>query len=222
MKIGLLYKTEIAEHKEFVANIAKQTSRELFTSDCIPDDAAGFCDELGIDILFISCDNRRKEIQRYLNLCRDLRLPYVFLTDTMPHLRPLAGLLSPVTMFEEEVHKAEVLGHLNRFTGAQITLLQANDYGSRAEQNTNKIITALNARGVQAEVLKARKDSFSVGRESAERGRKLSADMLVVTASRDYGLDDIFFGPQELHIIRHSNIPVMLLNPRGDLYSLCD
>jgi len=46
--------------------------------------------------------------------------------------------------------------------------------------------------------------------------------MIIVSASRDYGLDDILFGPKEYHVVKKSDIPVLLVNPRGDLYALCD
>ena len=46
--------------------------------------------------------------------------------------------------------------------------------------------------------------------------------LLVLTTSREYGLDDILFGPPERHAIQRSQVPVMLINPRADLFSLCD
>lgn len=226
MRIGLIYKGKVKEeHEEFVANLVSQTSRELYKTDVQPQDADAMeqlCDKESIDIMCISCRNNRREIQHYLDLCRNLRLPYLFLTETMTMPKQLKKTVSPITMLEEEAHKAEILTHLKRFTGTDILLLIANDYGSRAEQNTNKILTSLRTLGFTAETLKARKDSFSVNKEAAERARDLSADIIILTASRDYGLDDILFGPQELHAIRKSFCPVVLLNPRGDLYSLCD
>lgn len=194
----------------------------MLTTDIIPDDMEQFCEEQEIDLLFIYCTNKRKQVQSWLNRCRNLRLPYVFLTDTMRHVRPLSIILSPVSMLEEEVYKTEILTHLSRFTGAEIILLQANDYGSRAERNTNKILSGLNGFNLPSKTVKAKKDSFSVAKEAVETQKQWLADMLVITASRDYGLDDILFGPIERQVILHSNIPVLLLNPRGDLFSLCD
>lgn len=72
------------------------------------------------------------------------------------------------------------------------------------------------------EIQLARKNSFSLIREASERQRDFRHDLLVLTASRDYGLDDILFGPPERHAIRRSLVPVMLVNPRDDLFSLCD
>lgn len=189
------------------------------------------------DIRLIECDNNRRTIQRHLNECREERRPYVFITSTMT-VKPLRRLLVPVSMLEEETYKAEICTYLARKTGAHIILLQANDYGSHARQNVNRIVTHIKAINdklstlpskegtsvgpISYEVVIAKKDSFKLMREAAERQRDFRHDLLVLTASRDYGLDDILFGPQELHAIRHAMVPVMLINPREDLFTLCD
>ena len=187
------------------------------------------------DIRLIECPNDRRTIQRHLDECREERRPYVFVTSTMT-VKPLNRLLVPVSMLEEETYKAEICTYLARKTGAHIILLKAHDYGSHAQQNVNRIVThikAVNARikenGLEStnaeityEVVEARKDSFSLIREASERQRDFRHDLLVLTASRDYGLDDILFGPPERKAIQQALVPVMLVNPRADLFSLCD
>ena len=144
------------------------------------------------------------------------------------NIKPLHRLLVPVSMLEEEVYKAEICTYIARKTRAHIILLKAHDYGSHAQQNTNRIITHIRSvaertgENITYEVVEAKKDSFSLIREASERQRDFQHDLLVLTASRDYGLDDILFGPPERHAIRHSLVPVMLINPREDLFSLCD
>ncbi len=179
------------------------------------------------DIKLIECTNDRRTIQRYLNECREERRPYVFVTNTMT-VKPLHRLLVPVSMLEEETYKAEICTYLARKTGAHIILLQANDYGSHAKQNVNRIVTHIKAisektgEPISYEVAMARKDSFGLIREAAERQRDFRNDLLVLTASRDYGLDDLLFGPPERKAIQRALVPVMLVNPREDLFSLCD
>lgn len=187
------------------------------------------------DIRLIECANNSRTIQQHLNDCREERRPYVFVTNTMT-VKPLRRLLVPVSMLEEETYKAEICTYLARKTGAHIILLQANDYGSHARQNVNRIVThikAVNERlqksdvsdqksEITYEVCMARKDSFSLVREASERQRDFQHDLLVLTASRDYGLDDILFGPPERKAIQRALVPVMLVNPREDLFSLCD
>ena len=179
------------------------------------------------DIKLIECTNDRRTIQRYLNEGREERRPYVFVTNTMT-VKPLHRLLVPVSMLEEETYKAEICTYLARKTGAHIILLQANDYGSHAKQNVNRIVTHIKAisektgEPISYEVAMARKDSFGLIREAAERQRDFRHDLLILTASRDYGLDDLLFGPPERKAIQRALVPVMLVNPREDLFSLCD
>lgn len=209
-----------------------------------PDGFSQYLQEQDVDLLFISVKNDRRHVQGYLNATRSLRIPYVFLTDTMRKLsvmarydNPLHEVLAPVTMFEEEVHKAEILKHFMRYTNCNVTLLQANDYGHKAETNVNKIRSFIQSQLFDStspnsisnssnpsslKVLKAQKDSLSIHKELPSRLRDLVPDLMVVTASRDYGLDDLIFGPSERYILLHSQVPVALLNPRGDLFSLCD
>ena len=187
------------------------------------------------DIKLIECENNKRVIQRHLNECREERRPYVFVTSTMS-IKPLRRLLVPVSMLEEETYKAEICTYIARKTGAHIILLQANDYGSHARQNVNRIVShikAVNERIKEAglseqnaeityEVVLAKKDSFALIREASERQRDFQHDLLVLTASRDYGLDDILFGPPERKAIQQALVPVLLVNPREDLFSLCD
>ena len=179
------------------------------------------------DIKLIECANNGRTIQKHLNESREERRPYVFVTNTM-NIKPLRRLLVPVSMLEEETYKAEICTYLARKTGAHIILLQANDYGSHARQNVNRIVTHIKAvaeksgENISYEVCMARKDSFGLVREASERQRDFRHDLLILTASRDYGLDDILFGPPERKAIQRALVPVMLINPREDLFSLCD
>ena len=187
------------------------------------------------DIRLVRCENKARVIQQHLNECREERRPYVFITPTM-NVKTLRRLLVPVSMLEEETYKAEICTYIARKTGAHIILLQANDFGSHARQNVNRIVThikAINERLEQSagsdqpaeityEICMAKKDSFGIVREAAERQRDFQHDLLVLTASREYGLDDILFGPPERKAIQRALVPVLLVNPREDLFSLCD
>ena len=183
------------------------------------------------DIRVVECANKTRDIQLLLNDCREERRPYVFITSTMT-IKPLRRLLVPVSMLEEETYKAEISTYIARKTGAHIILLQANDYGSHARQNVNRIVSYIEKANerlkktdqppITYEIVMARKDSFALTQEAGERQRDFQHDLLILTASRDYGLDDILFGPPERKAIQHALVPVMLVNPREDLFSLCD
>ncbi|HRG03930.1 MAG TPA: universal stress protein, partial [Paludibacteraceae bacterium] len=69
---------------------------------------------------------------------------------------------------------------------------------------------------------KAQSDSFKLDKEAVKAARENDYGIVIISASRDYGLDDLLFGPKEYHLIRRSDVPLLLVNPRGDLYTLCD
>ena len=195
------------------------------------------------DIRVEHCDGSRRGIQQVLDACREERRPYVVIKDNcsaqqsccseVQNGSTLSSILVPVTMLEEEVYKAEVCTYLARKTGAHLILLRANDYGSKAIKNTQRIITHIQTIAERTgepiiyEERIAKGDSFHIHKElpvlsstlqGGDRGRLL----ILLTASREYGLDDWLFGPPEQYVIRHSQVPVMLVNPRADLFSLCD
>ncbi len=178
------------------------------------------------DIRVEYCDGTRRDIQRVLDACREERRPYLITTPLTSNLSPLTSILVPVSMLEEEVYKAEICTYLARKTGAHLILLRARDYGSKAKQNTQRIITHIQTiaertgEEISYEVQEAKRDSFSFHKDF--HNGEWKHDLLLLTASREYGLDDWLFGPPELYSIRKSEVPVMLVNPRADLFSLCD
>ena len=194
------------------------------------------------DIRVEHCDGTRRGVQQVLDACREERRPYVITTPnsliaSSPSHPPkgelegaLTSILVPITMLEEEVYKAEICTYLARKTGAHLILLRANDYGSKAKQNTQRIITHIQTiaertgETITYEERVAKGDSFHIHKELHRYPitDNRYPDLILLTASREYGLDDWLFGPPEQYLIRHSHVPVMLINPRADLFSLCD
>ena len=185
------------------------------------------------DIRVEHCDGSRRSVQQVLDACREERRPYIITTPLNGNQLTLASILVPITMLEEEVYKAEICTYLARKTGAHLILLRANDYGSKAKQNTQRIITHIQSVAertgttITYEERVAKGDSFHIHKElpvlsSTLQGGDREGLLILLTASREYGLDDWLFGPPEQYVIRHSQAPVMLINPRADLFSLCD
>ena len=185
------------------------------------------------DIRVEYCDGSRRDVQRVLDACREERRPYLVTKGSKVQSgSELSSILVPITMLEEEVYKAEICTYLARKTGARLILLRANDYGSKAKLNTQRIITHIQTISertgvaISYEERVAKGDSFHIHKElpslSSTLQEKDGGLLILLTASREYGLDDWLFGPPEQYVIRHSEVPIMLVNPRADLFSLCD
>jgi nucleotide-binding universal stress UspA family protein len=183
---------------------------------------SNFCEEKEVSFLFIQLiENKARKIQQLLNACRELRIPYIIYKNSFENLRTNKIIL-PVNFLEEEVEKAQFASAFGRFCNSEIYILQANDYGSKAATNVERMQELFNKFDLNLQVEKAKGDSFKVDKEAVNKAIELKAGLIIITASRDYGLDDILFGPREQHLIRKSSIPLLIVNPRADLYALCD
>lgn len=170
-----------------------------------------------VAIVVIGLDSKpaRKEVQHYLDFTRSLRVPYIFVKSTEICFDRIGV---PVKRFEEEKEKAPYCGSFARNFGSHVSIYQPNDYGSGARRNIDAIKGLLEKQEITPEIKTCKHDSDGVELESIGFGDNL----IVIGASRDYGLDDILFGPKERKIIMTAAMPVMMINPRGDLYPLCD
>ncbi len=159
-------------------------------------------------------------IMPLLRACRDLRIPYVF---TKEEISPssLKRWLVPVSFLPEEKEKGVIASSFARFHGSSVDLLLANDYGTRAASNLDAIQSLFSKFSVSYQIVKGVKDSFSIQQEAVKRASRGEADGVILTASREYGLDDLIFGPPERKMIATSRVPLLFLNPRSDLYVLC-
>lgn len=181
-----------------------------------------FCEREEVLFLFIQQENiSRKSIQKGLNDCRELRIPYLFFKNEFDVL-DIQKVIVPVGFLVEEYEKAQFASAFGRFCNAEIILLQANDYGTKAATTIEKMKSLFDKFTFKYSVEKAQKDSFKVDNEAIYKAQNESCDIIIISASREYGLDDIIFGSKELQIIKKTTVPVLIVNPREDLYTLCD
>ena len=128
----------------------------------------------------------------------------------------------PYSFLKEELEKAQFASAFGRFCHSEITLLLANDYGSKAAATTEKMKLLFEKFQLNFTQKKAKSDSFKLDKEAVKMAEENGYGIVLISASRDYGLDDLLFGPKEYHLVKKSTIPLMLVNPRSDLYALCD
>lgn len=166
--------------------------------------------------------NSNKEIQSYLNKCRELRIPYIFVKDNLPTNFNINNIILPITNLEEEREKGPFTSSFARHFNCPITIYQPNDYGSKAITNINAITSLFDSLNLEYTKQKGEKNSSGIEFEAGIQNNNNQNNLLIISASRDYGLDDLIFGPKEHKIIKNIDNPIMLINPRGDLYALCD
>lgn len=182
-------------------------------------DVADVLEQLDASLLVVELTNKLS-VQTYLDAFRALRIPYLFVrAGQKPNFEKVA---LPISFLIEDKEKGPFAAAFGRFFKSQLVIFQPKDYGTKALQNIDAIKTLLDSFQLNYEVRKASKDSNGVEREAANWAASGEAGLVLVSASREYGLDDLLFGSKERKMITRTNVPVMLINPRGDLYTLCD
>ena len=182
-------------------------------------DVADVLEQLDASLLVVELTNKLS-VQTYLDAFRALRIPYLFVrAGQKPNFEKVA---LPISFLIEDKEKGPFAAAFGRFFKSQLIIFQPKDYGTKALQNIDAIKTLLDSFQLNYEVRKASKDSNGVEREAASWAASGEAGLVLVSASREYGLDDLLFGSKERKMITRTNVPIMLINPRGDLYTLCD
>jgi len=219
---GILYNDESENELKRLLDEHSISDYQLFSRNYKNIVFSEFCDEADVSFLFIQLvENKQKTIRYHLNHCRNLRIPYVLFKDSFSALN-LEKVLLPIGFLEEEVEKAQFASAFGRFCESEVNMLLANDYGSKAAKNADRMKELFDKFDFTYTLEKGEKDSFKIEMEAVNMAETKHAGLIIVSSSRDYGLDDILFGPKESHVVKRSNIPVLLVNPRGDLYALCD
>ena len=212
------FKAELEEEKKSLGDIP-------FICESVDggfEDIVSLTERTETPIIFVEFSKKRG-FYRPMNFFkgfRDLRIPFVMLKDTMPAL-DFSKILVPVAFLPEEKEKGSYSSNMGRFLGSEIQILQAKDYGTRAKKNVDAITKVYDGFELKYSVEMGVKDSFKIEKQAVEMASEGNFGMILVTTSRDYGLDDIIFGPKEQHLFKQTTTPLMCINPRGDLYVLC-
>lgn len=221
-KIFVLESPDFSENiRHWAEELAERFGHEVdFVSESLTQEelaeklAAEDCSMLLIELI------ERRGVQKYLNLCRELRMPYIFVPKESKC--DLRKIYLPITFLVEDKEKIPFASAMGRFVGSEITIYQPKDYGDKAKETIGQAKTLFNSFSLNYTIKQGKKDSFGVEREATQNATDEGVGMVIISASREYGLDDIIFGSKEKKILRSANVPIMLINPRADLYALCD
>lgn len=161
-----------------------------------------------------------------LKMFRTARIPYL-LCASPPHEDLYEKLVLPVNYYIENKEKALWASYFGRFHKTKLHIIHTSyrDKGYRLLlENILKFIRQFfNEFDLRYEFHLIEKPLRGIDRYSPEFARQIHAGMVIVMTTLEYAPDDYLFGPVELKIMKEiSEIPVMFINPRKDLYCMCD
>lgn len=164
---------------------------------------------------------QKNRISDILMACRDLRIPYIGVPEDGTDFNGLNKIALPIGFLVEEKEKAPVSNVFCEYCNSELELIQPNDKGKRASRNVEFITKILHNYKRNPKIIKGGKSSFKIELEAVDLSIERNYDIIFISASREYTLDDIFFRPKENMVLWKSDVPILIINPRDDIYVLC-
>ena len=161
-----------------------------------------------------------------LKLFRNVRIPYV-IVNSPPAADLYKKLILPVNYYIENKEKALWASYFGRFHAAEIRILHTSykDKGYKIlQENILKFVRQFfNDFSLNYEVYPLENIPVGIDRYALTYAKENNAGMIIVMTTLEYAFDDYLFGPPEKKILQEiAGIPVMFINPRKDLYCMCD
>ncbi len=162
-----------------------------------------------------------------LKLFRKSRIPYLFVNKDIEDENFYKNIILPIDSTKESKEKVLWASYFSRFNDAVIKVITPHvkdEYFVRQLNNNQKFIRKIFTNfEVNFEIINTKEIENSIDIKALQMANDENAGLVIVLATKSYGLFDLIKGPKELHsILNPWKIPVMCLNPRDDLYVLCD
>lgn len=162
-----------------------------------------------------------------LKLFRKSRIPYLFVNKDINDESFYKKIILPIDSTKEAKEKVLWASYFSRFNDAEITVMTPkvkDEYFVRQLNNNQKFIRKIFFNfEVSFQIINTGEKESIIDMKALQTANDENAGLVIVLTTKSYGLFDFFKGPKELHsILNPWKIPVMCLNPRDDLYVLCD
>jgi nucleotide-binding universal stress UspA family protein len=157
---------------------------------------------------------------------RELRIPLLIVQNKMPDAQTFRQIILPVDFSKESKEKASWAGYFSKLNHSAITIIHtsySDDFFATQLRNNLILIKKLfNTLNAAFEIHKAEKVRYGIDRYGVAYAKMKGAGMIIIMTTKEMGIDDFFLGPREKRIITNEDqLPVMMINPRDDLYVPC-
>ena len=157
---------------------------------------------------------------------RNLRVPLIAVHDVIPRNTMYQHIVLPLDFNRESKEKSAWAGHITTLNKSRVTILIRNykdAYFAASLRNNLALVKKLYKNiEVDYDIVKEPDIKVDIDRYAVEYAWLNRGDMIVVMATKEVAVDDLLFGLKEKKIIDNAyKLPVMLINPRDDLYLPC-
>lgn len=174
-------------------------------------------------MLVLSSDNLKPKL-RALQLSQ---IPFLFVGASTPDSLSYQQVMLPVDFRKVMKDTSLWASYFGRFNQANVTIMTATEkdreHARAIKKNLKFIRQLLTKLRLNYQLLETPKGSFGLPFEALNRCHEQAHDLLIVPSSKNISLIDLIIGLPETKIIKKAgHLPVLCINPKRDMYILCD
>jgi len=167
-----------------------------------------------------------KDVQ-FIKETKQLKMPFLMVHTQEPHPDQAKVIYLPIGFKKEEKEKLVWAGYFGRFYKSKIIVLKAKESDSTARARVmahimfaKKLFDQFN---LEYDIIDSLKSSFGITKEALELAHLEKKGIVMTCTTKHYGPEEEIIGPPELKIVKNrEQVPVFCVNPRQDLYVLCE
>ena len=213
---------------ELQNTVQNAKNKQVITDYVFPETLFRYAEEHNTAMFVIGVDKTKKEgffnVKKAIKLIRQSRFPVMTVTEKHNDTTCYKHILLPLDIERQNKEKALWAGYFSRFYGSVIHIL----YPKYKDEGLIKLVYD-NVAFVEKlyENLEITYEKHETSPQSyldayaLEFAPQVAAGASVIMMTRYYTLGDVLTGPRERKIIGSSELPILCINQRDDLYVLC-
>ncbi len=169
----------------------------------------------------------RDKIRQKLPALQISQIPFLFVNGNSSESLQYKRVMLPVDFRKVMKDTSLWASYFGRFNKSEIQVMCANEKAadrlSMIKKNRKFIEKLLFKLHLDVHFTKSKKGSFSLPFEALDHCLKESFNLMIIPSSQHISLLDLIVGLPEKKIINKAgNLPVLCINPKRDMYILCD
>lgn len=157
---------------------------------------------------------------------RNLRIPIIVVHDVLPRRSLFSGMVLPLDFNRESKEKAAWVGHISTLNKTRVSILTRHYkdpyFAASLRSNLALVKKLYKNLNVDYQVVCEADIKSDIDKYAVDYAWYNNGDMIVLMATKELAVDDLLFGMKEKKIIANKyKLPIMLINPRDDLYLPC-
>jgi hypothetical protein len=154
-------------------------------------------------------------------------IPFLLIDTNSTTISDYKKIIFPVDLRRETKDAALWASYFARFNKSGINVLVANEINKDNRKGVTKNITSIKQLFVKLKIgikfFKGKENSFKIQFEALNVALSSNSDLIIILGSSFISIFDLIIGLPEKKIIKKAGIlPVLIINPRKDMYILCD